>query len=431
AAVINHDALDHHRLRLQPARSRPPSFTTPLPATAIIHDTLDHNHLLERHPWLPEPGAMGTELLLVLRWGLMRTCWRGYVLPLAAATPWSDALGRPPAGVPPSDVCSGPALGVQPVPPAAPSLPFAPSSALPAVPATTVGLPWASSMAAPAASSLGAIPSPSMHPAPVPLPATPPSFAQVVLQFIKSLVAYGPTSTDFREPIAFFCLLIMEAITTLRCCEDFSLERLGLLGDFALKFDIRDFSKNEEKLQVLNSDCHFFLPSICHDCFIPKIDRCLNCLNKRWIFSTSICLFPISISYFECVLSYICECEYECTCMDVSVDMHGYESGYLCGYLSGHVDVNEFLPTELLHERILSNPFNPLWACYLGNKWYQSQVLSRRRSHDLKSKDKWQLKDMQKVNSSTDLLYSTVKIIAIGRLGWRPSGTQQQRKLDR
>ncbi|MQL89035.1 hypothetical protein Taro_021615, partial [Colocasia esculenta] len=30
---------------------------------------------------------------------------------------------------------------------------------------------------------------------------------------------------------------ILEAITTLRCCEDFSLERLGLLGYFALKFD--------------------------------------------------------------------------------------------------------------------------------------------------------------------------------------------------
>ncbi|MQM06871.1 hypothetical protein Taro_039700 [Colocasia esculenta] len=77
---------------------------------------------------------------------------------------------------------------------------------------------------------------------------------------------------------------ILEAITTLRCCEDFSLERLGLLGDFALKFDIRDFSKNEEKPQVLHSDCHFLLPHICHDCFIPKIDRCLNYLNKRWIF---------------------------------------------------------------------------------------------------------------------------------------------------
>ncbi|MQM19327.1 hypothetical protein Taro_052328 [Colocasia esculenta] len=77
---------------------------------------------------------------------------------------------------------------------------------------------------------------------------------------------------------------ILEAITTLRCCEDFSLERLGLLGDFALKFDIHDFSKNEEKPQVLHSDYHFLLPNICHDYFIPKIDRCLNCLNKRWIF---------------------------------------------------------------------------------------------------------------------------------------------------
>ncbi|MQL84077.1 hypothetical protein Taro_016580 [Colocasia esculenta] len=38
----------------------------------------------------------------------------------------------------------------------------------------------------------------------------------------------------------------------------------------------------------------------------------------------------------------------------------------------------------------------PLWACYLGNKWYQSQVSSRKRPHDLKSNDKWQLKDMLK-----------------------------------
>ncbi|MQM07790.1 hypothetical protein Taro_040636, partial [Colocasia esculenta] len=28
--------------------------------------------------------------------------------------------------------------------------------------------------------------------------------------------------------------IILEAITTLRCCEDFSLERLGLLGDLHL-----------------------------------------------------------------------------------------------------------------------------------------------------------------------------------------------------
>ncbi|MQM13269.1 hypothetical protein Taro_046194 [Colocasia esculenta] len=77
---------------------------------------------------------------------------------------------------------------------------------------------------------------------------------------------------------------ILEVITTLRCCEDFSLKRLGFLGDFALKFNICDFSKNKGKPQVLHSECHFLLPSICHDCFIPKIDRCLNCLNKRWIF---------------------------------------------------------------------------------------------------------------------------------------------------
>ncbi|MQL68611.1 hypothetical protein Taro_000896, partial [Colocasia esculenta] len=37
-----------------------------------------------------------------------------------------DALGCPPAGVPPSDVCSSPTLGVQPAPPLAPSLPSGP-----------------------------------------------------------------------------------------------------------------------------------------------------------------------------------------------------------------------------------------------------------------------------------------------------------------
>ncbi|MQM02803.1 hypothetical protein Taro_035574 [Colocasia esculenta] len=57
--------------------------------------------------------------------------------------------------------------------------------------------------------------------------------------------------------------------------------RLQLLLSRSLPLLIRDFSKNEEKPQVLHSDCHFLLPRICHDCFIPKIDRCLNYLNKR------------------------------------------------------------------------------------------------------------------------------------------------------
>ncbi|MQM20163.1 hypothetical protein Taro_053178 [Colocasia esculenta] len=60
---------------------------------------------------------------------------------------------------------------------------------------------------------------------------------------------------------------ILEAITTVRCCEDFSMQRFGLLGDFVLIFVIYDFSKNEGKPQVLHLDCHFLPPSICHDYF--------------------------------------------------------------------------------------------------------------------------------------------------------------------
>ncbi|CAL9102191.1 unnamed protein product [Musa textilis] len=38
------------------------------------------------------------------------------------------------------------------------------------------------------------------------------------------------------NPIPSF--LILEAITTLRCCEDFSMERLELLGDSVLKYAV-------------------------------------------------------------------------------------------------------------------------------------------------------------------------------------------------
>lgn len=41
-----------------------------------------------------------------------------------------------------------------------------------------------------------------------------------------------------------FLTQILEAITTLRCCEDFSLERLELLGDSVLKYAV---------------SCHLFL----------------------------------------------------------------------------------------------------------------------------------------------------------------------------
>ncbi|URE03024.1 hypothetical protein MUK42_19700 [Musa troglodytarum] len=53
------------------------------------------------------------------------------------------------------------------------------------------------------------------------------------------------------------CSLILEAMTTLRCCENFSLERLELLGDSVLKYAVSChlFLKYPKKHEGQLSDC--------------------------------------------------------------------------------------------------------------------------------------------------------------------------------
>ncbi|URE49672.1 Ribonuclease III domain [Musa troglodytarum] len=55
------------------------------------------------------------------------------------------------------------------------------------------------------------------------------------------------------NPIPSF--LILEAITTLRCCEDFSMERLELLGDSVLKYAVRKLSSDRIKI-IRNATLH-------------------------------------------------------------------------------------------------------------------------------------------------------------------------------
>ncbi|MQL67936.1 hypothetical protein Taro_000211, partial [Colocasia esculenta] len=58
---------------------------------------------------------------------------------------------------------------------------------------------------------------------------------------------------------------ILEAITTLRCCEDFSLELFGLLGDFVLKFTVvADPSWEEHEIPPCSS---LLLEISSHHCF--------------------------------------------------------------------------------------------------------------------------------------------------------------------
>ncbi|KAF5743147.1 Ribonuclease III putative isoform 1 [Tripterygium wilfordii] len=94
-------------------------------------------------------------------------------------------------------------------------------------------------------------------------------------------------SCDFRIPSS----LILEALTTLRCCEDFSMERLELLGDSVLKYAVschlylRCPEKHEGQLSARRSlaVCNATLYKLGTDCKLQGYIRDSAFEPCRWI----------------------------------------------------------------------------------------------------------------------------------------------------
>ncbi|XP_057957753.1 endoribonuclease Dicer homolog 3a [Malania oleifera] len=94
-------------------------------------------------------------------------------------------------------------------------------------------------------------------------------------------------STSFHIPSA----LILEALTTLRCCEDFSMERLELLGDSVLKYAVSCHlflkypEKHEGQLSARRSwaVCNSTLHKVGTDCNLQGYIRDSAFDPRRWI----------------------------------------------------------------------------------------------------------------------------------------------------
>ncbi|KAK1262916.1 hypothetical protein QJS04_geneDACA009520 [Acorus gramineus] len=80
-----------------------------------------------------------------------------------------------------------------------------------------------------------------------------------VMHRLESLILASQLRDEIACHFQVSCNLILEAITTMRCCEDFSLERLELLGDSVLKYAVSSHlflnysKKHEGQLSSLRS----------------------------------------------------------------------------------------------------------------------------------------------------------------------------------
>uniref|UniRef100_A0A1D1ZF59 Endoribonuclease Dicer 3a n=1 Tax=Anthurium amnicola TaxID=1678845 RepID=A0A1D1ZF59_9ARAE len=112
-------------------------------------------------------------------------------------------------------------------------------------------------------------------------------------------------ASQLREEIASNCIvpssLILEAITTVRCCENFSLERLELLGDSILKYAVscnlflKYPQKHEGQLSACRSRavCNATLYKLGISCNLQGYIRDAAFDPRRWVAPGQACLRPV------------------------------------------------------------------------------------------------------------------------------------------
>lgn len=129
-----------------------------------------------------------------------------------------------------------------------------------------------------------------------------------LMQRLESMMLACQLREDIRFNLSGFgipCSLILEALTTLRCCEDFSSERLELLGDSVLKYAVSChlFLKypeqhegelsNERQRAVCNATLHGLGTS----CRLQEYIRDTAFEPRRWVAPGQLSVHPVPCSH--------------------------------------------------------------------------------------------------------------------------------------